>query len=774
MSSRFLVNRVFIVSILGLVLGWFETGHVWAQQGTLGIGQWQVHVPYNRAKAIAEVEGIIYCATEDGFFLFDPAFNQIKTLSKSDGFHNINVSTLAYDAASKTLVIAYEDTHLDLLRNGELIALTDIARKNISGAKTIHQIYFRDKYAYLATTFGVVVVDLDKLEIKETYSNLGPSGQVLDVYASTTLNDSIYLATSNGLMAASLTGPNLLDYKSWRTFGPESGLPAAVIGKTIATFSQSIYAGSNQNRVYKFTGKNWVPTAVDLTNTEAFQLSSTANHLLISSQNNVVLLDAADKVQIYDDPLLEQPRAALQSNDQSFWVADYSRGLIHLENNTYSAIVPAGPFSSQAFSVYSDNAATIVLEGGYNQSYEQRGAKAGFYEYASGKWTNYTSWLQTDPAQFPAITDLTRAVRNPVNQKLYIGSYGGGLLEWTGLGQFKVYDPTNSPLITSLPNNNNFTRVPDVAADANGNIWVLNRNQLPNLPGLHVLKPDNTWQSFSFPGFPDGSNLERIVLDDVNFKWMALSKNGTSAKGLVVFDEVANTFKHLTPANANLPGLEVYSLAKDRDGAVWVGTNNGLAVFDDPSQAFSADFIATQPIINGRPVLEGQVVRAIAIDGGNRKWIGTDAGLWLFNEEGDKLLVNFTNENSPLLSNKITDISINQKSGEVFIATEAGLVSFRGTATVTEDKPSCATVFPNPVRPEYDGLVAISDLPNNAHVKITDVAGHLVYETQAAGGTVAWNTRDGQGRRVKTGVYLVFSSTPDGSQSCVSKVAVVE
>ncbi|QMU27049.1 type IX secretion system anionic LPS delivery protein PorZ [Adhaeribacter radiodurans] len=773
MSNRLLVNRVYI-SVLGIVLGCIGAGKVYAQQSTLGLGKWQVHVPYNRAKAIAEVDSKIYCATEDGFFLFDTEFNQIKTLSKSDGFHSINISTLAYETGTQTLVIAYEDTHLDLLREGEIIALTDIARKNIPGDKTIHQITFRDKNAYLATSFGVVVLDLEKLEIKETYSNLGLNGQILDVYASATLNDSIYLATSNGLMAASLNGPNLLDYKSWRTFGTEAGLPVAAVSKTIATFSQSIYAGLNQERVYKFNGKAWVPTAADLTNTEAYQLNATANHLLIANQNNVILLDAAGQVQIYDDPLLKQPRAALQSADQSYWIADYSRGLMHLVNNTYTAIVPAGPFSNQAFSVYSDNAATFVLEGGYNQSYEQRGAKAGFYEYANGQWTNYTSWLQTDPNQFPAITDLTRAVRNPVNQKLYMGSYGNGLLEWAGLGQFKVYDPTNSTLLSSLPNNNNFTRVPDVAADAEGNIWVLNRNQFPNLPGLHVLKLDNTWQSFSFPGFSDGSNLERIVIDDVNFKWMALSKNGTSAKGLLVFDDVANTFKHFTPANANLPGLDVYSLAKDRMGAIWVGTNNGLAIFDDPDQAFGNDFTASQPIINGRPTLEGQLVRAIAVDGGNRKWIGTDAGLWLFNENGDKLLANFTSENSPLLSNKIADISINQKTGEVFISTDVGLVSYRGAATVTEGKPSCATVFPNPVRPESEGLVAISDLPNNARVKITDTAGHLVYETQAAGGTVAWNTRDVHGRRVKTGVYLVFSSTSDGSQSCISKVAVVD
>lgn len=744
-----------------------------AQPGTKEIGQWQVHVPYNRAKALAEVEGTIYCATEDGFFSFDPEFNQLKTLSKADGFHGIRVSTLAYSAATQTLVIAYADTHLDLLRAGKIIPISDIARHAVPGEKKIDHIYCRDQYAYLAGTFGLAVLDLEKLEIKETYGNLGSGGQARRVYASTTLADSIYLATSQGLMAASLSAPNLLDYKSWQTFGPAAGLPATVEVKTIATFANRVYAGLNGDRVYRYTGKNWLPTAADLTGSTAYQLTPTVNHLLIVTQKNILLLDAADAVQILADPLLPQPRAALQSPDQTYWLADYSRGLIHRDADGYAATVPAGPFTRSAFSVYADDQSTFVLEGGYDQAYEQRGARAGFYEYAAGQWLNYTSWLH-DARQLPALTDLTRATRHPTNGKLYLGSYGGGLLEWTGLGNYKVYNPTNSPLLSSLPNDDKYTRVPDVAADATGNVWVVNRHQLPNRPGLHVLRPDATWQSFTFPGFADGGNLERLALDDVGFKWLTVSRNTTSAKGLLVFDDRVNQFKHLTPANAQLPSPEIYALAKDRDGAMWVGTNNGLAVFQAPEQAFAADFAATLPIVAGRPVLEGQVIRAIAVDGGNRKWIGTEAGVWLLNDAGDQVLAHFTAQNSPLLADKIIDISLNHKTGEVFIATEAGLVSYRGAATVTAGKPDCATVFPNPVRPGYEGLVGISGLPNNAHVKITDSAGRLVYETQAAGGTVAWNVRDGSGRRVPTGVYLVFSATLDGRQSCISKIAVVE
>ncbi|KAA5539515.1 type IX secretion system anionic LPS delivery protein PorZ [Adhaeribacter rhizoryzae] len=225
---------------------------------------------------------------------------------------------------------------------------------------------------------------------------------------------------------------------------------------------------------------------------------------------------------------------------------------------------------------------------------------------------------------------------------------------------------------------------------------------------------------------------------------------------------------------AFLPGSDVYALVKDKSGAIWAGTDKGIAVFYEPENIFTSNTIAaTIPNLNRRPLLENELVRTIAVDGGNRKWVGTDNGLWLFSEEGETAVAQFTTENSPLPANKIQDIAINQSTGEVFVSTELGLVSFRGTATETIGKPDCAAVFPNPVRPGYTGLVGISGLANNALVKITDVTGNLVYQAQATGGTLAWDLRDAKGKRVKSGVYLAFSSTPDDKQSCTSKIAVI-
>jgi hypothetical protein len=293
-----------------------------------------------------------------------------------------------------------------------------------------------------------------------------------------------------------------------------------------------------------------------------------------------------------------------------------------------------------------------------------------------------------------------------------------------------------------------------------------------NQSALHVLTPSaETWRTIPFyPGF---DNLDRVLLDDFGGVWVSQARKLGS--GLMAYDDVNKTPPVYFSQGNGLPSNTIYALAKDRRGAIWVTTDKGIAFFDDPSSAFTpnnAGFIL--PYISGFPALSDEVVRAVAVDGANRKWFGTDRGLWLLSESADKILFHFTTENSPLPANRILDVAVNDRNGEVFVATAGGVVSYKGSATVTEGKPDCAKVTPNPVRTNFTGQVGVSGLANNAVIKITDVTGKLVYQTTATGGTVTWNLADYNGRKVQSGVYLVLSSDVDGKNGCVSKIAVVE
>jgi ligand-binding sensor domain-containing protein len=251
--------------------------------------------------------------------------------------------------------------------------------------------------------------------------------------------------------------------------------------------------------------------------------------------------------------------------------------------------------------------------------------------------------------------------------------------------------------------------------------------------------------------------------------------NPSLGGGIVVYNKEKNQFAYLTDASGSggLPSRTVYSIAMDRDGQVWVGTAAGVAYFPNPSSVFSTGINAVKPIFENRFLLRDERVITIEVDGGNRKWMGTERGVWLFDPFGESQVYNFNTDNSPLLSNRVSDIEINEKSGEVFFLSDNGIVSFRADATESSTSFKTIKIFPNPVTSRFNGLVGISGLSTDATVKITDVAGKLVWQTYANGGTATWNVRDYNGNRATTGMYLVLAVSADGSESIVGKIAIV-
>jgi len=427
-----------------------------------------------------------------------------------------------------------------------------------------------------------------------------------------------------------------------------------------------------------------------------------------------------------------------------------------------------------------------VFTGGYSERYSPSGRRAGFYEFANGQWTNFTPAAFPSVTAFPDLLSPSRGTRTP-DGTLYVGANGGGLLEWKGLGQFRLFGegtPAGSPLIGTFGNKNR-VEITDLTADAAGSIWVVNRHLRSGVSGLFILNPTTTtWRVM--PWVSGLEALERIALDDNGYAWVSVSRKtdnssvGGPAIGLFAVDPAtANPNPpRLFNVSSGLPDNQIYELAKDRRGYIWAATIKGVAVFNDPSGPFNPNAKFTLPLVpNSKgerfPTLFTEAVRTLAVDGGDRKWFGTDHGLWLFSPDADEALLHFTTANSPLPSDRIVDVKVNDKTGEVWVATDAGVVTYRGAASITEGNPHCAAVFPNPVRPDFAGSVGINGLANNGLVKITDVAGRLVYATKANGGTVTWNLTTPEGQRVRSGIYLVLSSDADGKNGCVSKVAVL-
>ncbi|QIL76965.1 two-component regulator propeller domain-containing protein [Hymenobacter sp. HDW8] len=760
-------------------------------QGPVGFGDWQLHLPTNQAKAVTDADKRVYVATENSFFYFDKELNTTRLLSRRDGLNDVGVSTVAYDSVSQQLLVAYNSGNLDVLRaNGSIQNVTDILRAQITQAKTVNHINFSGPRAYLACSFGLVVLDMTRLEVRDTYVNIGPAGQAVQVYASAVLRDSVYAATSAGLLRGRLTD-NLANFRSWTIDLPaRAGNPF----RTLTTYNEKVYAGANGDQLYRFVGgtgagRGWQPVA-GFAGGQFRQLTASRAGLLVVGLDNLAVLDRpGGTIRTYRNGVLRDTRAAIRARDGAFYVADFQNGLVKTTGaQQFENFVSNAPASARSFSVYSDarTGITDVFSGGFSDRFLQNGSFGGFYEYKDGQWTNITPQTLPNRSEYPNFQDPSHGVRTP-DGTLYIGSYGNGILEWKGPGSFRQFtDGSGSnPLKTALappkfPNfDPNYTRITDLTADAEGNVWVVNRHEFAGVPGVHIFNPvATTWRSL--PYFAGVENLNGIVLDNNGYVWLSTSRQPTG-NGVIAYDETTRTPRYFSTANG-LPSNDIYDMVKDRQGSIWVATSTGVAVLTDPSQTFLANSEAVfqKPFIQrgpqaslNFPALNSDIVRCVAVDGANRKWFGTDRGLWLFTESVDEALLNFTTDNSPLPSNRILDVAVNDRTGEVFVVTNAGVVSYRGSATVTEGKPACAKVFPNPVRTDFTGQVGISGLANNAVIKITDVTGKLVYQTRANGGTLTWNLADYNGRKVQSGVYMVLSSDADGKNTCISKIAVV-
>jgi hypothetical protein len=404
---------------------------------------------------------------------------------------------------------------------------------------------------------------------------------------------------------------------------------------------------------------------------------------------------------------------------------------------------------------------------------------SGVFSFIDGEWTNY---VECQKGALKNINGFLTLAVHPDNKNIYAGTVDDGIVELvlddseSGNSSYRPnlrYNASNSPLTVS----GNTIRVTGMAFDQDNNLWVINHGVTKPLA---VLKNDGTWVN-DFKNIPF-TDLRFMVIDDLGYKWFSIDGIGT---GLMVYDDngtiddpTDDRFKTISSSNSEVPSNFIFSIAKDLDGDIWVGTTKGIVIFECGANVFDESCRGSKRILEvdgfNAYLLESEEVTAIAVDGANRKWVGTGNGVFVLSPSGEEQLAFFDKTNSPLFDNQITGITINQNNGEVYIGTSKGLLSYRSDAVGGgRSNSSSALVYPNPVRPEYDGPIAIKGLARDANIKITDVNGQLIYETTALGGQAIWDGKDYQGRKASSGVYLVFSTNSrnlDSPDAIVGKI----
>lgn len=742
-------------------------------QNSLPVGSWQEHLPYRNAIALTASENKIFCATPYSFFSVNPTTKEIQRFSKISGLTETGISTIGFDPFNKKLVAAYTSGNIDVIAQNNIANVPGLKRANINRAKKINHIYPLAAYTYLATSIGIIVLDTKKNEIKDSWV-IGNSGNYVTVNMIASDAQYFYAATDEGLKKLPFTAPNGADYKAWQNLSGKDGL-SAVACKGVVTINNEVICLQNDS-LFIQRGNSWrylFSNGLPVTS-----INSSENKIALCQQGlskaQVAFINGNGSIdKVFDQPIIQKPKSALLKNG-TYWIADSLNGLLQWQGNSFEQYNINAPYSIATGQMVVHDNTLYAAAGSIDKNGQALNNAAGIYRLQNGQWTTYNRFTF---AVLDSLKDVVTLAIDRRNNSLWAGSFGDGLLNIKTGPSFQKYK-NNSPIQPSLTNRNSY-QATGLQFDAAHNLWIANYGAAQY---LHVLKENNTWQSFTPPIALNENAVAQIVIDDANQKWIAAPKgNGVLCfnHGTTIENTADDKWKLLKggTGRGNLPSNEVLCLAKDKNGFIWIGTADGIGVVQCPEQIFTTGCEATLPITKDGSfaayLFKGENVNSIAVDGADRKWIGTDKGAWLIDAAGEKVLQHFTEERSPLLSNVVHNIAINGSTGEVFFATANGICSYKGSATEGAATNDSLLVYPNPVTPEYNGTIAIKGLAEGSFVKITEAAGRLVYQTKALGGQALWNGKDYTGRRVQTGVYLVIVTDENKIERGVGKIVFI-
>ena len=747
-----------MIRIILIFLAVFFSGISTAQEVDVPLESWKVYLPFNFARSL-EIAGdnVIYCASREGLFKYNTSSQELRTFSMINGLSDFGINQIKYSFKHRLLVIGYENGNLDLFDGENFINNSSIKDKNITGVKRINHILIEDDFAYLSTGFGIVKLDIQNKEIKDRFI-IGPGGDQLEVHMLTSDADSFYAATNIGIIQAHRLAANLSDFNYWTTSKRITHRPV----RFVTSFGGQLAASSGSDSLL-ISRTNGSDTLI-IQNGGVTSLSPLKKRLMSSSVYRAKIYEEDLKlVQSSRGAEIENVNQSLLDENGVYWFAEGKLGLVRMDHLGFDAIAPSGPGSANNHRLRFSQDNLLIASGGFKfTSYSPFFRADGIFRLKDGLWDGFNkdSYIELN-----GVTDLVDALR--LGSDLFIASWGNGVYKISDDGQVEHYDNTNSTL-QELSVGSGIVRVGALATDEFGNLWAANSSVQKTLVRR---SPGGDWTSYRTGNISD---LHDVFIDSYNQKWI-IGRGGNL--GLLGTNNLSFIQLGTAEGNGNLPG-PVHSIAEDKDGTVWVGTDEGPALFFSPSQVISgqgrdAFRIKVEESGNVGFLLGGQVIQAIAIDGANRKWFGTQNGVWLISDDGEEEVYHFTTDNSPLLSNDIKSIAINPKIGEVFFGTSNGVCSFRGTSTDIEGENREVIVFPNPVRPDYEGLIAVNGLSSNSAIKITDITGNLVFQGVAKGNQAIWNGKKLNGERASTGVYLVFSIDSDGIQTMVSKILFI-
>lgn len=744
---------------------------LWSQTEMHG---WRIHYSYNNVTSIEESPQRVYALSDGALYYVDKETESIERCDKLMGLSDIDIAQMRYSQDIHGLLLMYSNGNIDILYDDlSVYNIPDLYNAQVNLSKRANSIYLHSTNAYIAMEFGILVLNLTRKEIQDTYY-IGANASKVSVQSICVVEDSIYAASTDSVYTASLRD-NLVDYAQWRT---QKGLPSTGPIAQIDVFNNHLCL-LRDSTLYMNEQGTWSSLAFP----NKLKRIKTAGGLLYGiTQQSIYTVDEGMTLQ----PILVFLGAndvAYDSFNQTYWFAYYSDGVGKYDTRSSSInnYIPDGPINNSAYRIRVKENRVFVVPGGYMGVAYNRGGSVTIY--ADGEWQNISQvyLMEKIGIYTEDYSDVICLNGDPTH--FFVGSFGYGLIEFRNNEFYKRYNQLNSPLVTVINRPEKYTWVDAFSVDNDNNLWMYNKAS----DGVKILTTKGEWYSIENKATNQVARCKNLIISnqDPNVKILNSAK---SPAGIGIFNDngTINNSRddqaafHTTfvdqDGNSITPEF-IYSIAQDKDGALWVGTNSGILTFEDPETLFSSNACTRIKIRRNDGtnladyLLNDEGINAIAVDGANRKWIGTESsGLYLMSKDGKETIEHFTAENSPLLSNNITSIATNDETGEVFIGTSVGLLSYQSDAAKSYEHLSEAYAYPNPVRPGFEGVITIAKLSENSTIKITDTAGNLICSTQSNGGIAIWDGCNAYGKKVRSGVYYAHCNNESGDEYALVKI----
>ena len=755
--------------------------------------QWSDHFFLGECTYSGVANGNPFAGNEYGFFMLND--NVLEKYTKVNRLSDIDISAVAQNG--KMIYVGYSNGNIDIIDTEEYTTVNIPELKSTRNVdnKTIYKFTLSGSSLFCSTECGLLVIDLNRSEIKSRYT-IADNIVVNDCAVH---DGKIYAATSAGIYYADKSSSILESTDQWTLFDNDSSAYSAI---TIFNDSVVVARGTagSSNTIYTLADTTF-ESKTTVSNFRNFDVRNNSLALVATGTINVVNTDwetetSISEYTIENETYTPNIRYAKFIDDTSFSIADNTLNLVVSDTDGAAKnYLPNGPANNYNYNMTATHGTVYCTAGGPTSAFNNLRRVIAIHIFKEEQWTTASMSSSYD-------RDAMIVCYDPNNEdSVYISSWGKGIFKVDSLKFTENLNASNS-ILYDINKNGNFTRVGAISYDNNSNLILANAE---SVSGLLVKHTDGSWSEISYTPTDNLYNTHKLTFTERGYGWLTILKGDVA--GLVVFDmnntpdddsddsyrSVLSTSEDTDSRNCGqlqmwdsdgeIISNKIRAIVEDKNNLLWFGTDDGVVTFSDEKNIFET----TYPVFNRIKVprndgtdnadylLGGVIVTDICVDGANRKWIGTSTdGVYLVSSDGLETISSFNVDNSPLPSNEINCIAIEPMSGEVFIGTTYGIVSYLSDAIEESEELSEIKAYPNPVLPTFTGSVKIKGFVDNSIVKITDINGRLVYSTKSLGGLTTWNVKNLDGKRVASGTYLVWASTSDGEESVVCKVLVIK